>query len=186
MDTNPSPNNPYTGPVHRYIGLDPGVTTGYASAYHYVETKQVIINALKGWHPTGGAKGDAVDFDSTDTLAFYFEKLSAALFQHAGTTYVAIEDFVGGRGGNLQNFICKLIGGFIHDTLIVSRASSNIYPASVYVNMSRRSFLEQARSIAPKGTSIHAIDALAHLLHKIKEINPKEKFAELTFTVLLD
>lgn len=158
----------------RIIALDPGITTGFADAFLNPESMKLSVKKLEAWRLPGSKENQGISF-TVDSLGWYWEKLEDSLGEYNNTTHVAIEDYTGGQGGNLQNFINKMIGGFTKCTLVYSEDDNglDIYPADLFPNFSRRPFLERAKAESPKGTSKHAIDAFAHLLHKIRSLYPK-------------
>lgn len=165
-----------------YVAFDPGLTTGIAAAVYDVEDKILEIVNVQPFL-LNEALGKFVHMDSppvpcykalydyvdllVDELTGWYTGLVNEEPENNMRIHVAIEDFTGGTGGNLQNTVNKLIG--VLSAVCWGTSTPNIAEPKIFRNSSRRPYLPHVAEITAvakyKGMSHHSKDALAHLLH---------------------
>ena len=172
-------------PTAVYMGFDPGKTTGIAVALFDENKMELEVAFIKPFE-LNEVLGKFVKLDSPPIIcyqalyAFVDELLNAFGFDDTNLkslpVHVAIEDFTGGTGGNLQNTVNKLIG-------IISGAVFSwddvLGPPKIFRNSSRRPYLERVGKLTEsddkyKGMSHHSKDALAHLFNRVFQDFPDQ------------
>lgn len=160
-----------------YVAFDPGLTTGIAAAVYDSNAKVLEIVHIQPFL-LNEALGKFVYMDSppvpcykalyayVDILLNYLAGFDALPIDKQMPIYMAIEDFTGGTGGNLQNTVNKLIGVL---SSLCWTGTPGLQDPKIFRNSSRRPYLPHVAEITAvakyKGMSHHSKDALAHLLH---------------------
>lgn len=140
-----------------FLGIDPGFTTGIA----LVQCSPKRMNLIRGIYTLSfNSMLNEVDV-AKDVRLFLEAAVDSQLVRHP--VYVAIEDFVGGTGGSEQSVTNRVIGA-VHYALNTSSVFPNI---QFQRNFERKHFQAKASSLAPKGSLVHAKDALAHVLARM-------------------
>jgi hypothetical protein len=171
--------------IEAYDGFDPGHTTGYARIA--LDTKTMTYEVLDM---------EPIALNDGSVVSLVMDRPPIRLFEHAlrqvehrleiddcnyELRYPSIEDFIGGLGGDVQNTVNKMIGLIMGKCFALRRLDSRLQAPKVYVNSQRRRYLVQARESASKYSarvSHHSIDALAHVLHRVRQEHSAE-FSEI-------
>jgi hypothetical protein len=175
-----------------FLGFDPGFTTGFAQAELDYDYNALIVTnlnpiPLNTRHPTIKMENPPIPCfsDFWERVTDIYQECYEDVLEFGGDpviTHTAIEDFVGGRGGDIQNTVNKLIG-IIMGVAFAANVTHFSEP-KVYRNKSRIKYLPQVTAITAgiQGISNHSKDALAHLLHRVFQEN-SEGFATMKVTV---
>jgi hypothetical protein len=169
------------GLVH-FLGFDPGHTTGFMRAVYnpglnaltIVRWDPIILNLQGLENPMAGPPISVFqDLDRQVQNEFAWELDGAVVAVHT-----AIEDFVGGRGGDVQNTVNKIIGMIMSNVLNARRSDERFSLPKVYRNTSRYPYLPKIKAVVEakkfKAISHHSVDAGAHLLHRVAYEYPNE------------
>ena len=175
------------GITELYMGFDPGHTTGYVCAgYHPGDNKLVLLD----WRPLAlGARYPTIDITCPPLVCFgdlyeeilaKFALVGAIAHDPPRKIFVAIEDFKGGAGGDIQNTVNKIIGMVLAVGLDNASVNGEWFTVpKIYANISRRPYLGKAKSLTDGRTnprflqmSKHSKDALAHVMHRLEQEHP--------------
>ena len=173
-----------------FLGFDPGFTTGFCRAVYNPETNTLLVTDMKPIplntrHPTIRMENPPIPCfgDFWGRIADVFQDAYEDAVGEPGegmVVHTAIEDFVGGKGGDIQNTVNKLIGIIMATSF--SQDEATFSEPKVYRNKSRIKYLpivaEKTKGL--KDISPHSKDAMAHLLHRVFQECP-DQFATIKF-----
>lgn len=152
------------------VAFDPGGTTGYAAAKLDVQNNTLELLDMRPIRYPRQDFADTVPGADLHTL-FALEvqaRIDSVSDAHGVPARVMVENFLGGRGGTVQNSTNQLIG-IIVGLFVYGRLQ---IPVTLQPNFVRNPYLVKARSINEKKGiySAHSIDALAHLLSAVRQV----------------
>lgn len=125
------------------LGLDPGITTGFA-LWDCEQHTLVNSGTIQGWQ-----------------LCYELLRSTKLLAVDGRELQIVVEDFVGGGLRSVPAIHTLQLLGFITG---VCEAVLDL-PCAIQAPQLRRPFLTEAKVLVPNENSVHARDALAHILY---------------------